>query len=308
MKNIPQRDAFWGRIYELAKADRNIVAVIADMGAPALDRFRLDLPSQYLDVGIAEQQGLGLSTGLALTGKKPFLYAIAPFVALRCYEQTRVNMASMNVPVTLVGVGAGVSYDDSGPTHHAVDDLSVLRILPKLVILNASDCVMARAFADITTTLKRPTYVRLDRQSLPVLYAEGTDFSSGLHVHAKGKGICIVATGNMVHRALEARKALAAKGKDVGVIDVYQLPINEASFLNAVSKYQTLVTLEEHNLKGGLGSAVCEVLADHVQPKRVKRLGMDFTDGYCYKYGGRDNIQKLYGLDLASVVKTVASL
>ncbi len=308
MENISQRDAFWGRIYELARQDKDIILVTADMGAPALDKFRTDLRAQYIDVGIAEQQAVALATGLALCGKKTFAYAIAPFISLRCYEHIRVDLASMNLPVTLVGVGAGVSYDDSGPTHHAVDDLSALRILPNLKIHNITDSIMARAFADISCELDCPNYVRLDRKILPDIYEEGTDFSLGLTVLAPNADICIVATGNMVHRALEVREELKNKGRDVGVIDVYTLPVNEDAFIDIVGNVKQIVTLEEHTLPGGLGSMICEVLADNGILKPIKRLGMDFMAGYCYKYGGRNNIQSLYGLDKDSLLNTILSL
>jgi transketolase len=305
MNTISHRDAFWERIYELAKLDKDILLVIADMGAPALDRFREDLAAQYIDVGIAEQQAAAVSAGLALEGKKVFAYAIAPFISLRCYEHTRVNLASMNLPVTLVGVGAGTSYDDSGPTHHAVDDLSALRILPNLRIQNMTDAVMARAFADICCQVDYPNYIRMDRKPLPDIYEKGADFSAGLSVLATGKDAVLVATGNMVHRALDVADALKANGADIGVVDAYTFPIPSDRLLMAVLDADKIVTLEEHNLAGGLGSAVCEILADNQVLKPVKRLGMNFSREYCYQYGGRDNIQSLYGLDKESVVRTV---
>ncbi len=308
METQSQRDAFWDRIYELAKENKDIAVVIADMGAPALDKFRRDFSAQYIDVGIAEQQAVALATGMALSGKKVFAYAIAPFISLRCYEHIRVNLASMNVPVTLVGVGAGVSYDDSGPTHHAVDDLSALRIFPNLRIHNMTDSVMAKAFADISCELTFPNYVRMDRKTLPDIYKEGTDFSLGLTVLAPVTDLVLVATGNMVHRALEVREELRKKGTDAGVIDVYTLPINEEAFVNTINDTKQIVTLEEHTLAGGLGSAVCEVLADNRILKPIKRVGMDFSTAYCYKYGGRENIQSLYGLDTESIIKTILSL
>lgn len=308
MKDKSQRDAFWERLYDLAKENKDMVLVIADMGAPALDRFRTDLSAQYIDVGIAEQQAIALSAGLALEGKKAFAYAIAPFISLRCYEHIRVNLASMNLPVTLVAVGSGVSYDDSGPTHHAVDDLAALRILPNLKIHNMSDSVMARAFADISCGLSCPNYLRLDRQVMPSVYDEGADFSLGLNVFYSGLDLCIVATGNMVHRALDVGKELKQKGIDTGIIDVYEFPINEEPFMDTVKDVKQLVTLEEHSMPGGLGSAVCEVLADYALLKPVKRIGMNFESGYCYKYGGRENIQALYGLDKKSIIKTILTL
>jgi transketolase len=307
MENLSQRDAFWGKVYELAREDKNIVLVIADMGAPALDKFRTDLSAQYIDVGIAEQQAIALATGLALTGKKPFAYAIAPFISLRCYEHIRINMASMNLPVTIVGVGAGVSYDDSGPTHHAVEDLSALRVFPNLKIHNITDAVMAQAFAEISCGLAGPNYIRLDRKILPNIYDHATDFSNGLAALASGSDGYMIATGNMVHRALEVREDLIRHGLNFGVIDAYTFPLNSEMLIDAVRSVDQIITIEEHTIAGGLGSAVCEVLADHALLKPVKRIGFNFSMGYCYQYGGRENIQAIYGLDKHSILKMIIS-
>ena len=308
LKNISMRDVFWNKVYELARKDSNIVVVSADMGAPALDKFRKDLGSQFVNVGIAEQNAVLLSAGLALERKKVFVYAIAPFITLRCYEQTRVNLAGMNVAVTLVGVGAGFGYDDSGPTHHALEDLSIMRILPNLTVNNITDSQMAAAFADISYRMKSPNYVRLAREALPNVYQEGDDFSKGLTVLKEGKDICIVATGNMVHRALEVAEDLKKYNVTAKVIDLYTFPINEKMFLEAIEDAQKIVTIEEHTLPGGMGGAVAEVLADNQKFIPLKRIGLDLRKGYCYKYGGRESIRSLLGLDKDSIVKAILDL
>ena len=305
MNSISQRDAFLSKLYDIAKVDRNIVFVSADMGAPALDKIRRDLASQYVGVGIAEQQAIVLASGLALGGKKVFAYAIAPFITLRCYEQIRIELAGMNIPVTLVGVGAGFSYDDSGPTHHAVEDLSIMRILPNLRVHTITDSIMAAAFAELSCEINYPNYVRLDRETLPSIYSKGDDFSSGIAELKEGKELCLVATGNMVHRALDVADELAKHSIDVGVLDVYTLPINDTVFLKSINNIQKIVTLEEQTLRGGFGSAIIEALTDNDRLIPVKRFGLDFKSAYCYKYGGRKNIQSLYGLDKHSITTSI---
>ncbi|MDJ0763087.1 MAG: transketolase C-terminal domain-containing protein [Myxococcota bacterium] len=308
MTNKTQRDAFWDGIYELALDDKDIYVVSADMGAPALDKFRKDLTNQYIDVGIAEQQAVGVAVGMALEGKKVYAYAIAPFITLRCYEHIRVSMASMNVPVTLVGVGAGFSYDDSGPTHHMVEDFNTLRALPHMTVHSVTDAPMASALASITRHMTGPDYVRLDRKPLPDIYKPDDDFTAGLKVLVPSETIAIVATGNMVHTALEASDVLRNKGIQAGVIDVYRLPIEPAGLLEALSGVACVITLEEHALPGGFGSAVCEVLADAGRQARIKRMGCDFSEGYCYAYGGRAHLQKLMGIDTEAVVAAAQGL
>lgn len=306
MDNLTLRDAFWNTVYDIAKKDRDVLIVSADMGAPSLDKFRKDLSSQYVDVGIAEQQAIAVSAGLALEGKKVFAYAIAPFITLRCYEHIRMTISTMNIPVTIVGVGTGFSYDDSGPTHHMVEDLSVMRILPKMEINSPSDSAMVSSFAQMSCEMDHPNYIRLDRKMVPDIYKKDADFTTGLSILKKSSETYIVATGNMVQTALKAAESLSEKSIDIGVIDLYTFPIRSKAFLDAINGTKRLVTLEEHTLPGGMGSEVCEVLNDNNALMPVKRIGADFSEGYCYKYGGRENIQSLYGLDVNSVMKTVA--
>jgi transketolase len=307
-KNSSQRDAFWMRVYDGAKENKDIVVISADMGAPALDKFRRDLSGQFINTGIAEQNAILIAAGLALEGKKVFATAIAPFISLRCYEQIKVNLAGMNLPVTLVGVGAGFSYDDSGPTHHTLEDVSIMRILPNMIVNTATDSVMTAGFVDLSLKMSGPNYVRLDRKILPNIYEQGTDFSQGLAILKPVKEINIVATGNMVHRALEVSEEVKKHGLEIGVIDLYTLPINEKLFLNTINNVKKIVTLEEHTLPGGLGGAVVEVLADNNKLVPVKRIGLNLRKGYCYKYGGRKNIQSLCGLDIESIKKIVLDL
>jgi len=305
MTNISQRDAFWNRVYEMAVRDRDIIVVTADMGAPSLDRFKKDIPAQFVNVGIAEQNGIQIAAGLCLSGKKAFVYAIAPFVTLRCLEQIRISCAVMGIPIVIVGVGAGFGYEDSGPTHHLTEDIAILRSMPRLTVHNMTDSTMAAAFGEIACRAKTPCYVRLDRQVLPPLYAADADFSSGLCALKEGAEAFIVSTGNMTHAAVALAKALEEKKISVGVIDVYTFPIREEAFLEKVRSAKRLVTLEENFLPGGLGSAVCEVLNDHRLPVPVKRLGLPTRKGYCYVYGGREAIWEYYGIDRGTVEKEV---
>jgi transketolase len=247
-----------------------------------------------------------VSAGLALSGKKVFMYAIAPFVTCRCYEMLKVNLSLMSLPVTAVGVGAGFSYDDSGPTHHATEDLAIMRALPKMTILNASDSVMAGRFADLACEVRGPSYVRLDRQLLPAIYHDkGPDtFTAGLAALRAGKDLFIISTGNMVHHAIQIAARLAEYSIDAGVIDVYRLkPINEELLLSVIGPTRRIVALEEHLLVGGLGSAVAEIVCDYGESIRLRRFGV--RDEHLYAYGGRGNIQRRCGLDVDSVLKAI---
>jgi len=303
MNNISMRDAFFDELYEIAIKERNIIIVSADMGAPSLDKFRKDLGNQFINVGIAEQNMVTVATGLALNGKRVFIYAIMPFATLRCYEMIKVNLSLMNIPVTIIGVGAGFSYDDSGPTHHSTEDIAVMRVLPNMTILSPSDSIMAAKFARMSCKMSGPNYVRLDREILPLIYKQDTSFSDGLTNLKAGKDVCIISTGNMVHRAIEVSNKLKEHSINAGVIDLYRIrPINEELLLNSIGQSKRIVTLEEHLLTGGMGSAVAEILIDNGKTTPLKRIGI--RDKYYYAYGSRNNIQSLCGLDTDSVTKT----
>jgi len=305
MNPVSQRDSFWNKVYELAREDTDVMIVSADMGAPALDKFRKDLSQQYVNTGIAEQNAVLVAAGLALEGKKVFAYAIAPFITYRCIEQIKLYLAAMKVPVTLVGVGSGISYDDSGPTHHTIEDISMLRVLPNFTIHNTTDSAMATALAEISCRMDKPNYVRLDRKMASDLYDENSDFSVGVASHREGSDLALVATGNMVYRALEVAEALAKEKVSASVTDVYSIPVNGPALLDAVGTAERIVTMEEHALPGGFGSAVLEVLSEQGRNTPVLRLGMDISESYCYKYGGREHMQGLYGLDTASVLGSI---
>ena len=305
MAERTQRDVFWERVCDLAREDRDIVVITADMGAPGLDAFRRDLPAQFINVGIAEQNAVSLGTGLALAGKKVFVYAIAPFVTLRCLEQTRVGQGIMGIPLTLVGVGAGFGYAESGPTHHLVEDLAVMRAIPGLTVHSVSDPAVAADVAALCCREPRPRYVRLDRQALPEIYPAGTSFPHGMALPRAGRAGLIVATGVMVHTALAVAGRLGEEGISVGVLDVQTLPVDETAFLERVAGVPRLVSLEEHVLPGGLGSAIAEIMADRGLGIRLLRLGVPAGSAYGYVYGGRELIRRTCGLDLESVERAV---
>lgn len=303
--NISQRDAFWNKVCELAKVDKDIVIITADMGAPALDKIREDISSQFVNVGIAEQNAITIAAGLSLTGKRVFTYAIAPFITLRCLEQIRVGNAIMKIPITIVGVGAGFGYEDSGPTHHIIEDIAIMRSMPDITIHSITDSVMASAFAEISCEMQTANYVRLDRQVLPNIYSKNTDFTKGISVLKKNKDNYIISTGSMTHTALDIANKLENQKVSVGVIDVYTLPINESLFLETVKGVKKIISLEEHFLPGGLGSAVCEILNDNNLLIPVKRIGLPVNKGYCYKYGGREIIRNYYGIDKEAIKRKI---
>lgn len=294
------RDAFLDELYSIAKEDAQVILVSADFGAPSLDRFRKELSGQFVNVGIAEQNMVSVAAGLALGGKIVFTYAILSFITIRCYEQVRIDLCSMNLPVTLVGVGPGYAYDDSGPTHHALEDIAIMRVLPQITILSASDSEMAAAFAHMAYEAPGPKYVRLDRIKHPA-YQQNHDFSQGFRELRHGEELTIIATGYMVDPALKVADQLAKHDIEAGVVDLYRIkPINRD-----IVKAKRIVTLEEHFLEGGIGGIISEILVDGGRDIRLKRIGLPLE--HSFQYGGREHLHELGGLGVGNVTETIVS-
>lgn len=302
------RDAFWNRIFTKAKENRDIVLLSADFSAPSLDQFRLELPAQYLRLGITEQNMILMATGLALEGKRPFCFAIAPFLTMRCYEQIRLYAAGMNLPITLVGVGSGLAYADSGYTHHALEDVSIMRALPHMRIFQPCDNATVERMADLVLESASPAYFRLDRYSEDRLIEDPETVATGLNVLRPVQPITIMASGYMVKTALKAADALNARGISVGVLDACILPFQQGRFRKLAETMQSLLVLEEHTLPGGLGSYVLECVSDLRLPLTVYRHGLDLSEGYVKEYSGRETVHRQYQIDVGSVMETVEKL
>jgi len=304
MQDMDIRDAFFDELYDIAAADSDVLFLTADMGAFSLERFKKNLNRQYINVGVAEQNMISVATGLTLGGKKVFVYAVAPFVTMRCYEQIKVNISGMCLPITIIGAGPGITYNSDGPTHHAVQDIAIMRALPGMVILNPSDPVMASRMARISYESEKPVYVRIDKGKLPRLYSEEGDFSHGLSLVKPGHDLLIITTGVMVHTALALADKLKMHSIDCGVIDLYRIkPVNESLLLHCIARTGKLITLEEHSIIGGIGSIISEVLTDNMILKPLKRLAI--KDRTLEKYGDREWMHKQYGLDFDQVKNTI---
>lgn len=302
--NLQMRDAFIRELYSRAKVNPNILFISNEQGAISLDQFREDLPKQFINAGVSEQNIISVAAGLALGGKKVIVYSIASFITLRCYEQIKLDLSSMNLPVTILGVGSCYSYSADGPTHHATEDIAIMRALPNMQIYSPSDSNMAAGLVDISLCSSSPMYIRLDREKLPILYNQNDDFSSGFSILQEGDDVCILSMGIMVHRAIEVAKELSKNSIRAKVIDVYRLkPLNCDAINEAIRKTKKIITIEEHTINGGLGSIIAELLVDFDTRIPLKRLAIE--DKLLYCYGARDNLHRERGLDKGSIVKLI---
>ncbi|RMG42336.1 MAG: 1-deoxy-D-xylulose-5-phosphate synthase, partial [Acidobacteria bacterium] len=283
---IGMRDAFFNALYEIARNDRDVYIVSADNGAPTIDQFASNLRDQFIQVGIAEQQMIGMAAGLALEGKKVYTYAICPFITARVYEQIKIDVCAQNLQVTMLGVGAGYAYDIMGPTHHTVEDFAILRVQPNMTILSPADGTTAAAMAPWTHRNAGPCYVRFDRAGLPEIYETAPDLETGFAVLREGTDCTIVATGVMVGQALSAAEELARNGVSAGVLDLFRIkPLDADRLLAALGPATNVVTLEEHYAAGGIGGMLAELFTEREVPRRLLRLGQ--ADRFAFEMGGR---------------------
>jgi transketolase len=314
METKVMRDVFIEQVYYRMRDDKSIFFLCADFGSPKLDKLKEEFKDRFINVGIAEQNLINLATGLALEGFTVYAYAIAPFLTMRAYEQIRINLSLLaqlkEVNVNLVGVGTGLSYDVSGPTHHCLEDITIMRLLPNLEVFSPSDWVLTQAFVDYSRKIKKPKYIRLDGQALPQIYQSLKDFKieNGFSELNKGKKICLVSTGIMTHKALQVADRLSKDNLNIGVIDVFLIkPLNQVLFMHALDQYQAVVTLEEGFINnGGLDSLVLQLL--NQKNRRIKFKNIGFSQHYVFDIGSRDYLHKLNKLDQASIIQNIKTL
>ena len=302
--DIDMRDAFFDEIYEIGSKDKDVVFLTDDMDAFSLRRFKADMPNQFININVAEQNMINVAAGLAMYGKKVFTYGIASFVTMRSLEQIKVNLCSMNLPVTIIGVGPGFSFEFDGPTHHGTQDVAIMRAIPEITIYNLSDISLAARAAHLAYRSNGPVYVRLDKGKFPILSDAIESFSDGFRILKPLGEVNIVSTGFMTSQALEVAAELEKRSVHVGLVDLYRLkPIDNAFFHKVLEPSAEIVTLEESSFVGGIGSIVCEILADKGSDVRVRRFAIH--DRQFISYGSRGWFHAQNGVDVASVVEAL---
>lgn len=313
IKPYPMRDAFLERVYSGMCDDLNIFIASADFGAPVLDKIRDEFPDRFVNVGIAEQNLINVSAGLALEGYTVFAYAIAPFITMRCYEQIRVNLALLSrvrtMNVNLVGVGAGFSYVVSGPTHQCYEDLTLMRAMPDFGFLSPSDHLSAAAMFDVCISTTGPKYLRFDAQPLPVIYEERVpDRGRGFEVLRSCGRICLIATGYMVHTALAAAKTLSAEGIESSVLDIFNIGgFSKRALYEVLNEYAAIVTLEEGFCgRGGLDAMIFDFSARNGLTARLLNIGVEGS--YRFELGTRAELHERVGIGLEAVVRRVREI
>lgn len=306
-KMIATRDAYGEALKELGAINKDIVVLDADLSSSTKTAvFKKAFPERFFNVGIAEQNLIGTAAGLATTGKIPFASTFAVFATGRAYEIIRNSVAYPKLNVKIAATHAGLTVGEDGATHQALEDISLMRSLPNMVVLCPADAVETKKCVFKAVDHKGPVYIRLGRSKVPVLFDENYEFEIGKGVQLRdGNDVTIIATGVMVAKALEASDLLAKENIYARVINMSTIkPIDKEIIIKAARETKGIITVEEHNIIGGLGSAVAEVLVENY-PTRMMRIGTMDTFG---ESGEANQLLEKYGLSAENIVNKVKEL
>jgi transketolase len=298
------RKAFGEAVVEAAEKNPNIVVLSADSSSGSgLGDFRTKFPDRHFEFGIMEQGVIGFACGLATTGKIPVFAAIAPFVTARPFEMFRNDLGYMNQNVKVVGRCAGLTYDQLGSTHHSIDDVAIIRTIPGVTIINPGDPVTIKKAVHAMIKHVGPCYLKIGSPKMPVLYEEDVDFSLGKGIVIKdGSDVTLIGTGTVLSKAVAAAKLLEESGVSVRLIDIHTIkPLDRELILSAARETGKIVTVEEHFIAGGLGSAIAEICSQEC-PVKMKMIGIG--DHYASN-GPYEELLGKYGLQPDQIKETV---
>ena len=292
----------------LIERGEDVHVLTADTGFHVFDEFRQQFPERFLNVGIAEAGMIGVAAGLAHQGRQVFCYGIVPFVTMRCFEQIRVDLCYSGLPVKIVGVGGGLTYGPAGATHHAIEDIAVTSSLPRMTVVCPGDPVETEKATEASLALDGPCYLRIGKTGEPVVHADGLeDFAIGRGIRLrKGSEVAVIATGNMLPTAAAACEALAGRGRDPELISMHTVkPIDRDLIVDVARRCETVVTVEEHSVIGGLGSAVAAVVVDEHLDVRLERIAL--PDEYVHEAGSQDYFRRKFGLTAEQIADRIGS-
>ena len=306
-KKIATRDGFGEEIVALGKENRNILVVDADIGKSCkTGAFRKELPEQYLNVGIAEQNCAGVAAGLATCGKIPFIVTYAAFGSMRMVEMIRQEICYPHLNVKLACSHGGVTPANDGASHQAIEDMGILRTIPNMTVIMPADYYSARKLVRAAAEFDGPVYLRFTRDAIPVIYDEEDSFVIGKAKQLRqGKDVAIIANGDTVRLAIQAAEALSAQGIEARVLDMHTVkPLDTEAVMDCIENIGRIVTVEDHNILNGLGSAVCELAAEAGKGK-VKRLGIQDQFGMSAPY---ERLLAMNGVTVENIVDSAKAL
>ena len=302
------RDEFSEELFKLASKDKNLIFITADLGYGVFNKFASHFPNQYLNVGVAEQNMIGIATGLGLEGKRVFVYSIANFTILRCLEQIRNDAAYHDVNLTLVSSGGGFTYGPLGMSHHATEDIAIMRSIPGINVIVPSSAWESRLATRELGKKKGINYLRIEKGGEKNPPYKKSKFKIGQATyHINGSDITIIAAGGIIEECILASKYFNQKGLSVAVLSMHTIkPIDRKSIIEAAKNTKALITVEEHNEIGGLGSAVSEVISTESLNCNFKMVAL--KDKFSSIVGDQKYLRKKYNLDSKAIIKTITKV
>ncbi len=300
------RTAFIEALNELADKDPRVCLVVGDLGYSVIEEFANKHPDQFVNAGVAEQNMIGLAVGMALSGKVVFTYSIGNFGTLRCLEQIRNDVCYHRANVKVVAVGCGLAYGNLGVTHHASEDVAIMRALPNMTVVAPGDPIEARLGTRAVVALDGPAYLRLGRAGEPVVHTDEPAFAVGRAITMReGSDLTLIASGSMLATADRIAAQLAEKGLSVRLLSMHTIkPLDREAVVRAATETRFVFTLEEHSIEGGLGGAVAEVMAELDGSRALlKRIGL--RPEFNAVVGDQKYLKSLHGLDEEGVMKTI---
>jgi transketolase len=302
------RTTFINTLIELAEEDDRIFLIIADLGFSVVEEFERKFPKRFINVGIAEGNAVSIAAGLALSGKIPYVYSIASFITMRAFEQIRVDCAYMNLPVKLIGVGGGVAYGPAGATHHAIEDLAIMRSLPNMLVFAPGDPWETENIVKSIKDIDSPAYVRLSKNNEPILSKMNSVFNVGkANLLYRGDDLTLITTGNTFELGSNIGNSLRKKGIAAELVNMHTVkPIDKEYILDRIKNNKPIFTIEEHNIIAGLGSAVAEIISESKHNPIFKRFGI--PDEYSHFVGSQNFIRKKWLLTEDSILNKIMDI
>jgi len=303
------RNTFAREMTVLGSEHDGLVLLSGDIGNRLFDDYKRHFPMRFLNCGVAEANMMGMAAGMAQSGLRPVVYTINAFITTRCFEQIRLDVCYQNVPVVIVGVGAGLSYAALGGTHHSCEDIGILRLLPNLTVICPGDATEVQLALRASLHHDGPVYIRLGKKGEPRVHKTPPEFTIGKGIRVRaGDEVCLLSTGNMLPVAVDAAAELERRGISAEVVSMHTVkPLDEDLLAESFWRFSAVVTVEEHAARGGLGGSVAEWLADR-PPQRARLCRMGTGDMFLHQAGGQDYARRYFGLTSANVAASAMRL
>ena len=300
------RNAFAQELTRIAAENNEVVLLSGDIGNRLFDKFKDVAAKRFFNCGVAEANMIGAAAGLAMCGLRPIAYTITPFITYRCLEQIRVDVCYHNVPVVIVGTGAGLSYASLGGTHHSLEDIAMLRVLPNMTVICPGDAHEVRLALREALKLDGPAYIRIGKKGEPLVHPEEPKFKIGKGIIVRqGTDVCILSTGNTLPLAVECADELQRQSVSSRVVSFHTVkPLDEELLAEAFSEFPVVVTIEEHSMLGGFGSSIAEWLSDRKEV-RGELLRVATEDRFLHETGGQKVARQNFGLTCEQIVPRI---